>query len=146
MIAFLRSVSRCFHDGRCSSEKLQEAVRSSRAAVLFLWDSAPWEPESILLATCSAVGPPDGASTARHLPTPGILDPARQLMAVWADRSLGAAPPLPVDGETLMQELDLAAGPRLGGILREVRLAWEAGEVTTAGEALSLAKTLLERA
>ncbi len=171
MLCLLRSVSECFSVGRCSSGTLQEAVRSPRAEVLFLWDSAPWEPESILLAACvagltafaptaprragrsGAVAPrQEGAQADLDLGSPvalmgnGVLDPARKLMALWADRSVGAAPPLPVDGETLMRELDLIPGPRLGEVLREVRLAWEAEEVKTAGEAMNLARALLRKA
>lgn len=144
MLSLLRSVSACFNERRCSSDMFQEAVRSPRAAVLFLWDSAPWEPESIILAACTS-GLPVGAAAADALPPPGVLEPGRKLMALWADRAFGRPSRLPVNGDTLMRELDLAPGPRLGEILHEVRLAWEAEEVTTAGEAVGLAKTLLKR-
>jgi hypothetical protein len=143
MLSLLRSISACFHDTRCSSEMVQEAVRSPRAAVLFMWHSAPWEPESILLAACTS-GSSVGAAAADALPPQAVLGPSRKLMALWADRSAGVFSRPPVDGETLMRELDLFPGPRLGGVLRGVRLAWEAGEVTTAGEAIGLARTLLE--
>ncbi len=168
MLSLLRTVSGCFHEGRCSHEALQRAALSPRSAVLFLWDSAPWEPESILLATCAGAPPAGATTTSDHvdrsgtpltagtiaqadlepaaadlLPRPGVLDPSRKLMVRWADRSIRPAPASPVDGEMLIRELGLVPGPRLGQILREVRLAWEAQEVTTAGEALSLAEGLL---
>jgi len=169
MLSLLRKLSEAFQEGRCSREALQRAALSPRSAVLFLWDSAPWEPESILLAACAGALPA-GATTSDHidrsgtpltagtiaqadlepdaadlLPRPGVLDPCQKLMVRWADRSIRPAPASPVDGEMLIRELGLVPGPRLGQILREVRLAWEAEEVTTAGEALSLAEGLLRR-
>ncbi len=171
MLSLLRKVSACFRGGRCSVEALQRAVRgAARSQVLFLWEAAPWEPESILLAA-SAGKAPEGATNASgvvtrggapvttddiaqtalapdlagRLPAPEVLEPARRLMDRWGDRSLRPRPALPVDGEILMREFGLVAGPRLGEILREVRLAWEAGEATTAGEAMRVAEGLLEK-
>jgi Xaa-Pro aminopeptidase len=46
----------------------------------------------------------------------------------------------------LMRELDLIPGPRLGEVLREVRLAWEAEEVKTASEAMNLARAASRKA
>jgi hypothetical protein len=45
-----------------------------------------------------------------------------------------------------MRDLDLVAGPLLGKVLREVRLAWEAGEATTGAEALIVARGALREA
>ena len=65
-------------------------------------------------------------------------------MTLWAARAVAGAPRLPFDGVALMKELDLSPGPRLGTALRAARLAWEAGEATTAGEALAAARRALD--
>jgi hypothetical protein len=98
-----------------------------REAVLFMWRSAPWEPEVVLLA----------AAAEGELPMP---QPARSLLQLWAERSRGHQPPLPVDGESLMRHLSLSSGPKLGAVLREVRLAWEAGEISSLPEVLARAE------
>jgi tRNA nucleotidyltransferase/poly(A) polymerase len=116
---------------------IRESRRPGRAAVLFMWQAAPWEPEMIVLCTA--------ASSRRS--TPGIAgdgsEPARRLMQLWAERSAGVRTRLPIDGEVLMREFDLASGPLLGRVLREVRLAWEAGEIDSAQEALAAARGFL---
>jgi tRNA nucleotidyltransferase/poly(A) polymerase len=105
-----------------------------RAAVLFLWAAAPWEPETILLAAAAA---PEGSDQLRV---------AGDLLTIWGARVSRGAPPLPFDGVALMVELDLAPGPQLGEALRAARLAWEAGEATTSEEALAAARKALAEA
>lgn len=53
-------------------------------------------------------------------------------------------PPL-VDGNALMAALDLAPGPLVGALLREIEEAREAGEISTGDEALALARARLTR-
>jgi hypothetical protein len=144
MQSLLRSAGDCFRGGRCSPAMLKQATQSPRAVVQFLWDSAPWEPELIILAASWAAALPDDIPPADAAPATGTLDTTRKLMASWAERSTGVVPALPLDGNTLMREFNLIPGPRLGEILRELRLAWEAKEVITGGEALALAKELIE--
>jgi poly(A) polymerase len=139
-ISLLGTVSACFHRGRCSSGALQKAALSDRSAVLFLWNAAPWEPELIMLAAAAAASP--GGAPA----PPATAAAPRRLMALWADRALRGVPRPPIDGEVLMRDLDLTAGPLVGEVLREVRLAWEAGEATTGAEALIVARGALREA
>jgi poly(A) polymerase len=106
-------------------------VDPGRDAVLFLWAAGPWEPEIILLSAAAA---PAGTSAGA----------AASLMTLWAGRATSGAPRLPFDGVGLMKELDLSPGPRLGRALRAARLAWEAGEATTAEQALAAAKMALD--
>jgi tRNA nucleotidyltransferase/poly(A) polymerase len=113
---------------RSLRESLPGDAAVGRPAVVFLWDAAPWEPEAIVLAA-AADGGRDTAISA-----------ARRLMSLYARRAAGRTQPLPLDGDTLMRELGLEPGPTLGRALHEARLAWEAGEVRTAGEALSVAR------
>lgn len=104
------------------------AAGPGRAAVLFLWEAAPWEPEAILIAAAAA----DDSTEA-----------ADRLMAAWARRARCGVPRLPFDGVALMREFELAPGPGLGRALRAARLAWEAGEAATAQEALTAAREAL---
>jgi tRNA nucleotidyltransferase/poly(A) polymerase len=125
---------------------------ADRAAVLFLWDASPWEPEVIILA--ASAGPIDrddaGSLELDELPfedtlAPGIMV-ARRLMALWATREVEGVPHLPFDGDDLMRELKLEPGPLLGQALRGAKLAWEAGEVATAEEALKAARAAVGQA
>jgi hypothetical protein len=99
-----------------------------RAAVLFLWAAAPWEPEALLLAAATDAG---------------AAEPAADLMTLWAHRCAADRPSLPIDGTELMAALGLEAGPRLGMALREAKLAWEAGEAGTIEQALEMARAAL---
>jgi hypothetical protein len=116
---------------RALAELLPGHAAVSRSAVLFLWDAAPWEPEAIMLTAAAEGG--QGAT----------LVAARRLLSLYARRAGGGMPSLPVDGDALMRELGLKPGPMLGRALREARLAWEAGEARTAGEALAAARGAL---
>jgi hypothetical protein len=108
--------------------------RAGRAAVLLMWQTAPWEPEVILLRTAleSRDAGPDAADA-------GSL-PRRRLMQLWVERSTGAGMQPPIDGYVLMRELGISSGPLLGSVLREVDLAWEAGEIDSVEEALEVAR------
>ena len=111
---------------------LPDAGRVGRAAVLFLWQAAPWEPEVVLLMLA---GPGGGGSDGQ----------ARRMMALAAERAQGGLAPCPVDGEVLMAELALESGPALGRALREARLAWESGEASTLAELLAAARRALPK-
>ncbi|MHB9149342.1 MAG: HD domain-containing protein, partial [Thermoleophilia bacterium] len=113
-----------------------------REVVRFLWRSGPWEPEVIMVSAADRLatrGPrTQDASIDAHLRT------ARDLMDAWRSRQEKGVPPLPLDGEVLMAELDLEPGPVLGRVLREVRLGWEAGELSGRDAALALARERLD--
>lgn len=110
-----------------------------RAAVLFLWEAAPWEPEAIVMA--AAAGPLVSGVDALGdcVPSAGLTI-ARHLLYFWARREVSGIPRLPFDGNDLMTELGLTPGPLLGKALRSAQLAWEAGEATTADQALAVAR------
>ena len=108
-----------------------------RPAVLFLWEAAPWEPEVICVLAAGARVPEEHADGGSET----ILSRARGLMTLWGERETHGIPRPPLDGDVLMRELGLSAGPLLGRVLREVRLAWEAGETTTYSQALGVART-----
>jgi hypothetical protein len=108
---------------------------SERDVVSFLWQSAPWEPELILVALGAGLG--ESKSSPEDLRAH-----AQRLMERWATRVSGVPRP-PVDGDDLVRELGIEPGPLLGRVAREVQLAWEAGEFSEAEEALHLAREFL---
>ena len=117
---------------------LAAAVMTPRASTTFFWDTAPWEPEVVLVAAADAAadcGMP-GVEACAAL-APGSA--AAVLLDRWADRLAGLPDP-PFDGTLLMEVLGLTQGPELGRVLRDTRLAWEAGEIHTLDEALDLAR------
>lgn len=141
---------RGYHGGRQARDAAQ-----SRADILFLWGVAPWEPEVIILegaaaASKTTAGAAAGAEAGIDAGSEGgqALEPAlrraRRLMALWAERTTRGVSRPPLDGDLLMRELGLTPGPGLGEVLREVRLAWEAGEAVTYEQLLTIARTSLE--
>jgi poly(A) polymerase len=159
MVSLLSSASRFLRAGEAGTEE-QDSGRpaasqpapgwktspvSKRTDVLFLWGTAPWEPEvTALVAAAATSGNGTGSVGRASIPDSDRLVPARRLMDLWAGRARDGAPPPPLDGEDLMRELGLPGGPLLGKVLREARLAWEAGEATTSAEFLAAARRGLE--
>jgi tRNA nucleotidyltransferase/poly(A) polymerase len=127
-------------DGELVDEAALGGRAATRRAVLFLWDTVPWEPEVIALAALAAAETDDPSGVSP------VVGPARRLMAFWAERKVNGVPRLPLDGTALMRELGLDGGPLLGRVLREARLVWEAGEATTATEVLAVARAVLRMA
>jgi putative nucleotidyltransferase with HDIG domain len=71
------------------------------------------------------------------------LETAETLLTHYFERyEETVAPPVLVTGDDLMVELGLEAGPEVGRLLGALREAQAAGEVTTQGEALALARRL----
>jgi poly(A) polymerase len=134
--------------GALGSERLtaaRPALASKRSDVLFLWDTAPWEMEVIaLVAAAATAGNGSGPGSQESLADAADLAPARRAIDLWAGRVGERVPRPPLDGNDLMRELGLPGGPLLGKAVREARLAWEAGEVTTAAEFLAAARRGLE--
>lgn len=130
MNSLLARAARMCDDRGTSPPAPVSLARPGRAAILYLWAAAPWEPEVILL---TAAAQADAAAA------------ARSLMALWARRTVARLPALPVDGEVLMQELGLGPGPRLGEALRAARLAWEAGEAMDVEQVLAAARGAITR-
>jgi hypothetical protein len=119
------------------AERLLEAVSSERATVLFLWESAPWEPEVALIA---------GTQSWSEAVRPGAAGPvpgeAAVILRKWWLRQTSSEKP-PFDGDLLMKELGLSEGRELGAVLREARLAWEAGEARDLESVLVVARRAL---
>jgi hypothetical protein len=140
MLALLDRASRDHAENAAGSwPTLPASGPRGREAVLFMWRSAPWEPEVVLLAAAARAAAGDAEGLEGGLQRQ--LAPARRLLAFWADRELGRLRRSPVDGDMLAERLGLPSGPLLGAVLREVRLAWEAGEISTDAAAMDLARS-----
>ncbi|MCL5735160.1 MAG: hypothetical protein M1274_06145 [Actinobacteria bacterium] len=141
LTALLRTVggwfSRCRVAGVEPEHCLEAVAASPRSMVTFVWETAPWGPDVVLIAAGVA------AARASRTTRPAILaESASVFLGNWANRSEGLAAP-PFDGTVLMRELGLTEGPLLGQVVRETRLAWESGEVVSLDEALQVARAAL---
>ncbi len=140
-VSLMRTVAG-WHDrservGGAVLETLSEVSATPRTATTFFWDTAPWEPEVILVAAAAAAGPGTPAAAGFTVLKPG--SPADLLLERWAQRLAGLPDP-PFDGAVLMAALGLTQGPILGRLLREARLAWEADEIHTLEEAVEVVR------
>lgn len=134
----LLAAARCAGSGRCDPDALVEGARPGRASVSMLWDLEPWEPELLLLACAAYTASGWPGDDASSLPSTTAM-----LLECWARRVMRPCSPPPVDGDVVMEALGIVPGPLLGDVLREVRLAWEAGEETTASGLLGVARQRL---
>lgn len=108
-----------------------------REEVCFLWEAHPWEPEILLLLAARTA---DFTGSVARLAAPVL-----RLMSLWEKRTKYGVPKAPIDGEVILRELGLRSGPAVGIALREVRLAWEAGLVTTREQGLQVAREALAK-
>ena len=74
--------------------------------------------------------------------TAAHLELARELMGPALDWREQGPPRVPIRGDELAAELDLAAGPELGRVIAELSEAAYAGEVETRAQAIELARRL----
>ncbi|HEY5158775.1 MAG TPA: hypothetical protein VII93_12500, partial [Anaerolineales bacterium] len=69
------------------------------------------------------------------------LDVVRILLENWYEKPAETvAPASLLDGDDLMRELNLQPGKQIGDLLEVIREAQAMGEVSTAGQALELAR------
>jgi hypothetical protein len=143
VMSLLKTAAVCLVPDICSMDGLCAAARPGRPLISFLWAAEPWEPEILLLAAAIvSTGP---ARLEDHRSDLCIVPaPVRILFTAWAEREVHGVSPAPLDGNDLMALLGLAPGPVLGRTLREVRLAWEAGEASTREELVQSARTALQ--
>jgi poly(A) polymerase len=123
---------------------LHQEPLPARAIVEYLWAAAPWEPEVILVSAADRLATRGRSTPESYLQRHVAL--AAELMAAWSARQRLGVSPCPVDGRLLQARLGLGPGPELGEVLREVRLAWEAGEVREADALVEHAAAFRTRA
>jgi poly(A) polymerase len=72
------------------------------------------------------------------------LDVVRALLSAWCEDHAGSIlPPLFINGDELMNELELSPGPLIGYLLETIREAQVAGEIQNRDEAIRLAQRFL---
>jgi hypothetical protein len=68
------------------------------------------------------------------------LEGVRALLEAWWEHPReSVSPPALIDGNELMEKLDLKPGPQIGRLLETIREAQAAGQITTQEQALKLA-------
>ncbi len=120
---------------------VHEQPLSRRALYRYLTTTEPVEVDVTLLSVADRLatrGRKAGESIAKHV---GLAREVLPAALEW--RAAGRRAPL-VRGNDLAKALDLADGPRLGRLLKEIDEARFAGEVGTRDEAIALAARLLE--
>lgn len=121
-----------------------DAVISNRAAYRFFRDAGDAGIETCILALADRRGKTapniEAARDARQRATNAIL-----LHCFFRARETVISPPTLIDGRTLMRELNIQAGPRLGELLEAIREAQAAGEIKTREEAIELARVILTK-
>ncbi len=117
---------------------VHEAPLDRRQIYAYLHDTEPVQVDVTVLSVADRLAT-RGVDSERAIDRHLVL--ARGLVGealAWA-----AAPPRPpVRGDELARELGIAPGPELGRLLRELRAAAFAGEVSTREEALELGAAL----
>lgn len=68
----------------------------------------------------------------------------KYMLSKWFEEKATVAPPKLIDGRILMEKLGISPGPQIGQLLEMVREAQAAGEISTAEEALGVARKYLE--
>jgi poly(A) polymerase len=112
-----------------------------RDVVRYLWATAPWEPEALILSLADRLATRGPRSNEEHVRSQRTL--ADRLMAAWHRRRVDPPRP-PVTGDDLMAALGLPPGPLLGEVVREVALSFESGEASSGEQALEVARRYLE--
>jgi poly(A) polymerase len=119
---------------------VHKAPLDRRAIHQYLVKTAPVEVDVSLLSIADRLatrGRKADEAIAKHLEVARVVLPQALAYADWA-----AQPPL-IRGDELAQRLDIRRGPELGRLLAAIAEARYAGEVTTADEAIALARTLV---
>jgi tRNA nucleotidyltransferase/poly(A) polymerase len=124
------------------SQLAHDTVISNRAVYRFFRDTGDAGIDTCVLALADRRG-----KTAPHTDLPRDAQ-QRAVNAILLDRYFRAhdqviAPPMLMDGKTLMRELQIEAGPRLGELLEAIREAQAEGEVTTREQAIAWARGML---
>ena len=120
------------------AQMARESRVSNRAAYRFFRDAGDAGIDTCVLALADGRGkaaqidPPSDA--AQRATNAALLD-----RYFHAPETVIALPPL-IDGHTLMRELQMDAGPRVGELLEAIREAQADGEVKTREDALAFAR------
>jgi poly(A) polymerase len=119
---------------------VHKAPLDGRTIHQYLVKTAPVEVDVSLLSIADRLatrGRKADEAIAKHLEVARVVLPQALAYADWA-----AQPPL-IRGDELARALEIRRGPELGRLLAVIAEARYAGEITTADEAIALARTLV---
>ncbi len=133
-------VARVIQNHLRPSQLAHDPVISNRAVYRFFRDTGDAGIDTCVLALADRRGKTaptiEATRNAQQRATNTIL-----LDRYFRARDQVIAPPVLIDGKTLMRELNLEAGPRLGELLEAIREAQAAGEIKTREQAIEFART-----
>ncbi len=125
-----------------------EPAVSRRAIFRFFRATEPAGPDIALLALADHLATYDGPGDHPSAGRPAwvrLLAVSHALLDAYFTAFAETVRPTPlVDGRRLMRDLGIPAGPTIGRLLRLIEESQAAGEITTAAEALALARAAYE--
>lgn len=122
---------------------LQQPVPSDRARLRYLRATEPLTPEAIVLSVSDRLSVQGKLVTEADVRNHLML--AREMMAAAFKEAEAEPRPKLIDGEDIMKELSLNAGPQVGRILDYVREEQDLGNLGSREEALSAARRFLKQ-
>jgi poly(A) polymerase len=122
---------------------VHERPLDRRAVYRYLKRTSPVEVEVTLLSCADRLA--TRGENAEHA-IDAHLELAKELMPAALEWRRSGPPRLPLRGDELARELGIELGPELGRILGELQEAAYAGEISTRGEAVEIARRLRQNA
>jgi hypothetical protein len=114
-----------------------------RAVYRFFRDTGPAGVDICLLSLADLLAT-QGAELPAE-PWANHLEVVRHLLEAWWERpEESISPPLLLNGDELMKELEISPGPQVGRLLEAIREAQATGQISTRPEALAVARSQLE--
>jgi putative nucleotidyltransferase with HDIG domain len=131
-------VTRVIADHLRPAHLAREARVSNRAVYRFFRDAGDAGIDTLVLALADWRGKAPSAIETEDARRRALI--AQLLDRYWRARATVIAPPALVDGRTLMRELNIEAGPRVGELLEAIREAQVEGVVKTREDAIEFAR------
>jgi putative nucleotidyltransferase with HDIG domain len=131
-------VTRVIADHLRPAHLAREPRVSNRAVYRFFRDAGDAGIDTLVLALADWRGKAPSAIETEDARRRALI--AQLLDRYWRARATVIAPPALVDGRTLMRELNIEAGPRVGELLEAIREAQVEGVVKTCEDALEFAR------
>jgi poly(A) polymerase len=125
---------------------VHERPLGARRVYEYLRATEPVSADVTLLTVADRLSARGGGQIASSEMIEAHLELAREMLGAALDWHRDGPPRPPLGGDRLAAELGIVAGPQLGRLLAEIEAAQYAGEVSTADDAIELARSLVESA
>jgi hypothetical protein len=125
---------------------VHERPLGARRVYDYLRATEPVSADVTLLTVADRLSARGGGQIASSDMIEAHLDLAREMLGAALDWHREGPPRPPLGGDRLASELGIEAGPQLGRLLGEIEAAQYAGEVSTAEDAIELARGLVDSA